>query len=214
MLRTASENGMREYTPTYRGFDSFYGYLRCCSRLYSHFTEVAPRWSRHCSDCTNVFKGLDFRNNTAPLTNEKGHYSTHLFTKIIEDIITNHSIADGPFFIYAAYQSVHAPLEVPQEYIDEWNYISHDYRRTFCGMLRVADEGLANITNRLQEKDLLDNTIIIFTTDNGGQTYQGSSNWPLRGNKGTVFEGGVHGTAFVWALSYPNWIMITINYSM
>ena len=92
----------------------------------------------------------------------------------IEHIITNYSTNDGPSFIYAAYQAVHAPLEAPQKYIDECDSIPDKYRRTFCGMLRAADEGIGNIMKCLQEKHLLDDTIIIFTTDNGGQTHQGS----------------------------------------
>ena len=70
-------------------------------------------------------------------------------------------------------------------------------------MLRAADEGIRNITMLLQDKNLLDDTIIIFTTDNGGQTAKGSNNWPLRGNKATVFEGGVCGTGFVWGSKLP-----------
>ena len=182
------------YTPTYRGFDSFYGYYDAVEDYYSHYTEVAPiiNSSVGVQDTAPMFfKGLDFRNNTEPFTDENGHYSTHLFTKVIEDIIIKHLVDKRPFFIYAAYQSVHAPLEAPQRYIDECSSLSNNYRRTFCGMLRAADEGIGNITKLLQERDVMDDTIIIFTTDNGGQTHQGSRNWPLRGNKGTVFEGGV-----------------------
>ena len=70
-------------------------------------------------------------------------------------------------------------------------------------MLRAADEGIGNISMRLQQRNLLDDTIIIFTTDNGGQTAAGSSNWPLRANKATVFEGGVRGTGFAWGSKLP-----------
>ena len=71
-------------------------------------------------------------------------------------------------------------------------------------MLRAADEVISNSTMLLKDKNLLDDTIIIFTTDNGGQTQYGSSNWPLRGNKLTVFKGGVRGTGFVWNPKLPN----------
>ena len=192
-----------EYTPTYRGFNSFYGYYDAVEDYYSHFTEVAPIINSSLDTAPMFFKGLDFRRNTVVATNEIGHYSTRLFTQAIEHIVTNYSTNNGPSFIYAAYQAVHAPLEAPQKYIDECDSIPDKYRRTFCGMLRAADEGIANIMKCLQEKHLLDDAIIIFTTDNGGQTHQGSRNWPLRGNKGTVFEGGVHGTGFVWGSKLP-----------
>jgi len=191
-----------EYTPTYRGFDTFYGYYDAAEDYFTHMVGVLPLESDIVDDPV-IFNGIDFRNNTTPVTDKDGVYSTTLFTEAVEQHIMNHDSDKGPFFIYAAYQSVHSPLEAPQKYIDECQDIPYDNRRTFCGMLRAADEGIANITMRLQEKNLLDDTIIIFTTDNGGQTHQGSSNWPLRGNKATVFEGGVRGTAFVWGSQLP-----------
>ena len=185
-----------EYTPTYRGFDTFYGYYNAYEGYFTHSVGLIP-------DFPALYNGIDFRNNTIPVTDKNGMYSTTLFTEAVEEIIMNHDSDKGPFFIYAAYQAVHFPLQAPQKYIDQCQGIPYENRRTFCGMLRAADEGIANITMRLQEKDLLDDTIIIFTTDNGGQTSKGSSNWPLRGNKGTVFEGGVRGTAFVWGSKLP-----------
>ena len=191
-----------DYTPTYRGFDTFYGYYDGAEDYFTHMVGALPLESDSVKNPA-VFNGIDFRNNTTPVTDKNGIYSTTLFTEAVEQVITNHDSDKGPFFIYAAYQSVHAPLEAPQQYIDQCQDIPYDNRRTFCGMLRAADEGIANITMRLQERNLLDDTIIIFTTDNGGQTREGSSNWPLRGNKDTVFEGGVRGTAFVWGTKLP-----------
>ncbi|XP_065888868.1 arylsulfatase B-like [Dysidea avara] len=178
-----------EYTPTYRGFDTFYGYYGAAEDYYNH----------------SVRGYVDLRNNTTPVTDQNGTYSTFLFTEAIEQAIAKHDNSKGPFFIYAAYQSVHAPLEAPQSYINDpvCSSIPYEDRRIYCGMLRAADEGIANITMRLQERDLLDDTIIIFTTDNGGQTADGGINWPLRGNKNTLFEGGVRGTGFVWGSKLP-----------
>ena len=195
-----------EYTPTYRGFDSFYGYYDAEEDYFTHSVGLLPTFGSSNNGSVGVpapFKGLDFRNNTKPVFDKKGIYSTNIFTEVIEDIITQHNSDDGPFFIYAAYQSVHAPLEAPQSYIDECQAIPYERRKKFCGMLRAADEGIGNITRHLQERNLLDNTIIIFTTDNGGQTKQGGNNLPLRGNKATVFEGGVRGTGFVWGSKLP-----------
>ena len=185
-----------EYTPTYRGFDSFYGYYEAAEYYFNHSTFFVPNHLKPSA--------LDFRNNTKPVRDKNGVYSTNLFTEAVEQAIEKHNSDKGPFFIYAAYQSVHAPLEVPQKYINQQcQSIPYENRRIFCGMLRAADEGIANITMLLQKKNLLDDTIIIFTTDNGGQTAQGSNNWPLRGNKATIFEGGVRGTGFVWGSKLP-----------
>ena len=92
-----------------------------------------------------------------------------------------------------------------QKYLDQCQFIPYEMRRQFCALLVATDEGIANITNLLEEKNMLKDTIIIFTTDNGGQTRQGSSNWPLRGGKSTVFEGGVHGPAYVWGDKLPSY---------
>ena len=178
-----------EYTPTYRGFDSFYGYYNAAEDYYEH---TVGRW-------------IDFRNNTKPVTDQNGTYSTFLFTKAVEQIIAKHDSDKGPFFIYAAYQSVHTPLEAPENYINDpvCRSIPYSNRSVHCGMLRAADEGIANITMKLQKMNILDDTIIIFTTDNGGQPAFGSSNWPLRGGKHSVFEGGVRGLGFVWGSKLP-----------
>jgi len=71
-------------------------------------------------------------------------------------------------------------------------------RLIFCGMVKALDEGVGNITAKLTECGLDSNTVIALTADNGGQNKVGGNNWPLRGNKATLFQGGVRGTGFVW----------------
>ena len=88
---------------------------------------------------------------------------------------------------------MHYPDECPPEYVGAYNdSIQNDKRRTFAGMLSVMDEGIGNVTDVLKELGYLDddgNTLVIFSSDNGGPVGQtGTSNWPLRGGKDTVWE--------------------------
>ena len=193
-----------EYTPTYRGFDTFYGYYNAEEDYFTHSVGATAYPDPDHPGHLLHPHGIDFRSNKDPVTNENGTYSTNLFTKAIQDAITSHDKDKKPFFVYGAYQSVHTPLQVPDRYTEgECLLISYVNRKTFCGMMQALDEGIKNITATLEANGFLDNTIIIFSTDNGGQTASGSSNWPLRGNKATVFEGGVRGFSFVWGSKLP-----------
>ena len=195
-----------DYTPTYRGFDSFLGFYNGAEDYYSHITgsvglddDEGPLNDEY----HKVYYGLDLRNNTEVASDKFGIYSTYMYTEAIEEAIHQHDIDKTPFFIYAAYQAVRGPLEAPQKYLDQCHFIPFKKRRKFCAILVALDEGIGTVTKLLEEKNMLDNTIIIFTTDNGGQTHKGSSNWPLRAGKDTVFEGGVHGTGYVWGANLP-----------
>lgn len=187
------------YTPTHRGFDTFFGYYGAFEDHYDHSFRIAyPDPTRDSPSHVSVASGLDFRNNEDPYTPHG--YSTEIFTRAMQTQILSHSTSNGdkPLFLYGAYQAMHDPLEVPEKYLEKCSAIPCEKRKMFCGMMQAVDEGIKNITMTLESEGYLDNTIIILTTDNGGQTGQGSSNWPLRGNKGTVFEGGVRGFSFVW----------------
>ena len=204
-----------EYTPTYRGFDTFYGYYNADEDYFTH--ECGGSYPDPDNHQKQIHvHGVDFRSNKDPLTDKNGSYSTNLFTKAIQDAIESHEEDKKPFFVYGAYQSVHGPLEVPDQYLQGCASIPYDNRKIFCGMMKALDDGIKNITTMLETKGYTDNTIIILTTDNGGQTAKGSSNWPLRGNKATVFEGGVRGVSFVWGKmlqksNYDNMGMIHIT---
>ena len=107
---------------------------------------------------------------------------------------TLYQVRSGSLFLYLAYQAVHAPDEAPDSYIAPYAHIKDKKRRTFAGMLSCMDEGIGNVTKALAAKSMLESTFIVFTTDNGGPSetcaVTGTSNWPHRGSKCSLWEGG------------------------
>jgi len=191
-------------TPVGRGFDNFFGYYNADEDYYTHSCGGAgAKPSCHGIDLHNDTRDNEgnivlrvFENNLT--------YSTFLYTHYIERTIMNHDSTKGPFFIYGAYQAVHGPLEAPEKYLSQCTNIGEHDRHIFCGMIKALDDGIGNITERLIRRGFENNTIIVFTTDNGGQNAKGGNNWPLRGNKATAYEGGVRGTGFVWGRPITN----------
>lgn len=199
----------KEYTPLHRGFDTFYGYWEGGEDYYTYYN-CDGFHNRTVNDETGEVRqksegkqnnanwcGYDLRDMETPVTNMNGTYSTHLYTGKAVDIVKNASKADKPFFLYLAYQAVHTPMEVPERYTRPYSHIKNKFRRIYAGMTSAMDEGVGNVTKALKDAGLWDDTIIIFSTDNGGQVFGGGNNWPLRGNKMTLWEGGVRGIGFV-----------------
>ena len=119
----------KEYQPTYRGFDSFYGYLTGNEDYWTHIhcggAPYFPKFQNYC--------GLDLHNGTHVVHNENGMYSARLYRDLTEEIVRNHDKAK-PLFMYLPLQSVHAPLQAPQEYIDKYKNIQHQARRKYAGI--------------------------------------------------------------------------------
>lgn len=168
-----------ECTPTYRGFDTFFGFYNGQDDYYT----------------LSVAGGKDFRDNRTPV-NATGEYSTFLYARRAESIIKEHD-ASKPMYMYLPFQSVHEPLQVPQKYSDMYSKVHIESRRTYLGMVTAMDEAIGNITKALKTKGMFNDTLIIFTADNGGWITFAGNNYPLRGGKATVFEGGTRATAFV-----------------
>ena len=107
---------------------------------------------------------------------------------------------DSPFFLYEPHYSVHNPVQAPDEYVQQFDgkpSASGDFDPTFAGMLKNLDDHVGEIVSYLETTDdprrpghkLIENTYIMFYGDNGSDL-RWSSNAPLRGNKGTLYEGG------------------------
>ncbi|KAK8750574.1 hypothetical protein OTU49_014911 [Cherax quadricarinatus] len=195
------------YTPTERGFDTFYGYYTGAEDYYTHVRQPNTLrqddfWTQW-NDEESTRLGYDFRNNTKPDLSVDGIYSTYLFASYVEKLLSSRD-PEEPMFLYLPFQSVHSPNEVPQNYTQPYSHIQDEHRRVKLGMVSALDEAVGRVVAALKSTHHYNNSIIVFTTDNGGPTVTSGNNWPLRGNKSTIWEGGTRGAAFVHSPLLPN----------
>ena len=107
--------------------------------------------------------------------------------------ITDHK--DKPFFLYLSHWDVHTPIKARKNIVEKYNekLQSKEWKRqwntTYAAMIQAADTSVGRITATLKEHGLEENTLVIFTSDNGGHAV--TSNKPLKGQKGSFYEGGV-----------------------
>ncbi|CAH2276008.1 arylsulfatase I [Pelobates cultripes] len=175
----------KECLPTRRGFDTFLGSLTGNVDYYTYDNCDGP------GVC-----GFDLHEGEDVAWDKAGKYSTILYSQRVHQILASHS-PQQPIFIYVAFQAVHTPLQSPREYIYPYRNMGNVARRKYAAMVTCMDAAVKNITRALKKYGYYDNSIIIFSSDNGGQTFSGGSNWPLRGRKGTYWEGGIRGLGFV-----------------
>lgn len=121
---------------------------------------------------------------------EESAYLTDAFTREACDFIARNQ--DRPFFLYLAYNAVHSPLQGADAYMQRFAHIPDQQRRIFAAMLANLDDSVGEVLQTLDAHQLTSNTIVIFLSDNGGPTRElTSSNAPLRGEKGDMYEGGI-----------------------
>ncbi|TDH05449.1 hypothetical protein EPR50_G00122340 [Perca flavescens] len=172
--------------PTRKGFDSFFGSLTGSVDYYSYGSCDGPGLC-----------GYDLHDDEGVAWGQEGKYSTTLFTQRARKILESHKPTDRPLFLLLSLQAVHTPLQIPKSYIYPYRGMANVARRKFAAMVSTVDEAVRNVTYALRKYGYYRNSVIIFSTDNGAQPFTGGSNWPLRGRKGTYWEGGVRGVAFV-----------------
>jgi arylsulfatase B/arylsulfatase I/J len=121
----------------------------------------------------------------------------------VNKVIGEHDFEDESLFIYYPMQSVHYPVEVPKKYSDKFTWVKDETRRTYFGMVSAMDESIGKIVDKLTQVGQLENTLIIFTSDNGGRHDVGGINYPLRGEKATIWQGGVRSAGFITGPGIP-----------
>ena len=152
-----------EQTPLGRGFDSSYGYFHHANDYYNYSRvggcPEGPDWSV-----------VDFWNNSGPVDlepDQEGVYEEELFKLRVLDIIDQHP-TDQPLFLYYAPHIVHTPLQVPGEYWDQFPEIEEDTRRNYTAMVLYIDDVIKEIVAKLDDKDMWKDTLMVFSSDNGG----------------------------------------------
>lgn len=169
----------RSALPTSRGFDYFYGHLGGFIDYYTHV----------------YFGGLDWQRN-GQTVRETG-YSTDLLTDDAIRLISQHD-SRKPFFLYLAYNAPHTPLQYPPGGRDGYADIADPDRRVYAQMTTYLDTSFGRILRALEAKGIMDDTLLVFMSDNGGNLEAGSDNGQLREGKGSVLEGGTRVPAIVY----------------
>ena len=127
----------------------------------------------------------DFHRNQQTI--EEKDYYTDLLSDETVRIIQNHDEI-SPFFIYLPYGAPHDPLQAPKAEIERYKHLGKR-KAIYAAMVAVIDQGIGRILDALDKKGYTDNTLIVFMSDNGGQSK--ADNRPLRGRKGSLYEGGI-----------------------
>ncbi|MFP6664499.1 MAG: sulfatase-like hydrolase/transferase [Deltaproteobacteria bacterium] len=135
---------------------------------------------------------------------EPGGYLTDYYTDEALKVIEANK--ERPFFLYLAHWAPHTPLQASKEDYDALPQIELHRERVYGAMIRSLDRGVGRVLDALRDNGLEDNTIVIFTSDNGGAHYIGlpEVNAPFRGWKISFFEGGIHVPYFMkWPAQIP-----------
>ena len=202
--------GKADFHPERRGFDEFFGFMHeGHSFAYPAWNNVTSMYRRKVlpdgskgrwRDGNVVYytaMGYDeppydadnpIMRSSQPVEEES--YLTDAFTREAISFIERKK--NQPFFLEVAFNAVHSPMQAKNEILEEFAGIEDIQRRIFAGMLTSMDRGIGKIVQKLKDSGLEDQTIIIFLSDNGGPTKElTSSNLPLRGGKGQMYEGGI-----------------------
>lgn len=162
----------KEYHPCNRGFDTFIGFRGGWSDYYDYHL-----------DCNGTLKA------------STGEYMTHVITRESLQFLQECKENQKPFFLHIAYNAPHFPFQCPEEYVKPFAESGkfHPTLATLYGMISCMDEGIGQILDYLKESGLEENTLIVFSSDNGPQLFGDTNryNCYLHGQKTEAYEGGI-----------------------
>jgi arylsulfatase A-like enzyme len=177
-------HGDRKYWPRQRGFDHQYGPMIGELDYFTHRQHGVTDW---------------FRDNQR--VEEPGYTTTLLGNDAVAWIEAQ--TAATPFYLYLTFNAPHTPYQAPKEYLDQYPAIADPNRKAYAASITAMDEQIGRVIATLAKKHLRENTLIVFSSDNGGtrdKMFAGEGdmskvqlpcdNGPYRAGKGTLYEGG------------------------
>lgn len=172
-------------TPIERGFDYFHGFLGDMMDDYYHHR-------RH---------GVNYMRLNETTIEPQGH-ATDLFTDWACEFLQSQAESKQPFFLYLAYNAPHTPIQPPEDWLQKVKQRESgisDKRAKLVALIEHLDAGIGKVIQKLDQTGLSENTIVVFSSDNGGQLSVGANNGKLRDGKQSVYEGGLKvPTGVVW----------------
>jgi arylsulfatase A-like enzyme len=163
--------------PNQRGFDHFHGFLGDMMDDYYHHRRHERNYMR-----------LNDRE-----IEPQGH-ATDLFTDWAIEYLKSRKGQTQPFFLYQAYNAPHAPIQPPQDWLERVQKRDpgiSEKRAKLVALIEHMDAGVGRVMEALKANGQLENTLVVFVSDNGGDLGPGASCGPLRGGKGQMYEGGI-----------------------
>jgi len=171
--------------PNERGFDFFHGFLGDMMDDY---------W-------THLREGNNYMRLNNDVIDPKGH-ATDIFSNWAIDYLNEAKQNEEPFFLYLAYNAPHFPIQPPEDWLEKVKMREKgisEKRAKNVALVEHLDYGIGRVLETLKETGLDKNTLIIFSSDNGGHLPSGALNGNLRGGKQDMYEGGIRvPTVFVW----------------
>jgi arylsulfatase A-like enzyme len=170
-------------SPLARGFDHFHGFLGDMMDDYYHHR-------RH---------NINYLREDDREIDPQGH-ATDLFTTWACDYLRSRQSQARPFCLYLAYNAPHTPIQPPADWLAQVKQREpgiSDRRARLVALIEHLDDGIGRVLKTLGDCDFADSTIVVFTSDNGGQVDVGANNGPLRDGKQSVYEGGLKVPAIV-----------------
>ncbi|MEK6259001.1 MAG: sulfatase-like hydrolase/transferase [Planctomycetota bacterium] len=176
------EGQLPQFRPLVRGFTDHYGFLGG-GRSF-----LPKQLSQNVAFVPKDPDQVDLWRNENRVDDPE--YLTDAFGDEAVSYIGRHK--DDPFFIYLAFNAPHVPLQVTEKYLERFPNIEGKQRRTYAAMVSAVDDAVGRISDKLRDEGLEEETLIFFFSDNGGHPMaNGARNTPLRGEKSTIYEGGI-----------------------